>query len=165
MSGKLEAARVRKARIPTVRRHAVSPEQLTNLAVFFAGPGRSSLLNEWRSHLSGETGRGLARKDQIHAARGFLLAAIRYRLQDAAGLAWRPVDALLGSRALSNLFVMIPTAMVALSILRHEGTLGVLTSAESISAIAAGLYGLVRVSRWWRDVKPPEPKARRVKEQ
>ena len=47
-------------------------------------------------------------------------------------------------------------------ILRHLGTLGVLTSAEGISAIGGGLYGLVRVGRWWRDVRPPEPKARRV---
>jgi hypothetical protein len=50
-------------------------------------------------------------------------------------------------------------------ILCHEGTLGVLTSAESISAIGGGLYRLVRVGRWWRDVKPPEPKARRAAEQ
>jgi hypothetical protein len=52
----------------------------------------------------------------------------------------------------------------AVYILRHLGTLGVLTSAERISAIGFGLYGLVRGGRWWRDVKPPEPMARRAKE-
>ena len=55
--------------------------------------------------------------------------------------------------------------MAALCILRHLGTLGLFTSAEGISAIGAALHGLVRVGRWWRDVKPPEPKARCAKEQ
>lgn len=81
----------------------------------------------------------------------------------AGDRAWTPIDAILKSRKLSNLLVLGPTAMVALYILRHLGTLGVLTSAESISAVGGGLYGLVRVGRWWRDVKPPEPKARRPK--
>ena len=57
-----------------------------------------------------------------------------------------------------------PTALAALFILRHLGTLGVLTSAESIAAIGGALYGVIRTGRWWRDVKPPEPRARRAKE-
>jgi len=65
---------------------------------------------------------------------------------------------------MSNLLVFGPTATAALFIFRHEGTLGVLMSAEGISAIGGGLYALVRVGRWWRDVEPLEPKARRVKE-
>ena len=160
----LEKAQVHQPKIRRVRHHAVSPQRLTNLAAFLAGPKRSSMLDEWRSHLSGEIGQGLTRKDQIRAARGFLLAAARYRIQDAAALAWRPVEGVLRSRILSNLFVLIPAMMAALLILRHEGTLGVVTSAESISAIGGGLYALVRVGRWWRDVRPPEPKARRVGE-
>ncbi len=31
-------------------------------------------------------------------------------------------------------------------------------AAESISAIGGTLYGQVRAGRWWRNVKPPEPK-------
>jgi len=79
-------------------------------------------------------------------------------------LACRPLDALLRSRALSNLLVLVPTLMAALYILRRLGTLGVLTSAEGISAIGGGLYGLVLAGRKYRNVKPPEPKARRAKE-
>lgn len=142
----------------------VSLDWLTRTAVFLAGPKHRSLRHEWQSHLLGESGHGLARRDQIRAVRGFLRAAVRLRLQDTLDLAWRPADAVLRSRTLSNLFVLIPTWVAALWILRHEGALGVLTSAEGISAIGGGLYGLVRVGRWWRDVKPPEPKARRVKE-
>lgn len=147
------------------RRAAVSPRRLTNLAIFVAGRKRSALRDEWRDHLSGETRRGLAREDQFRAACGFLWAAVRYRFQDALDLAWQPLDAILKSRKLSNLLVFGPTAAAAMYILRHLGTLGALTSAESISAIGGGLYGLVRVGRWWRDVKPPEPKARRASEQ
>lgn len=77
-------------------------------------------------------------------------------------MACGPLDALLRSRTLSNLFVLIPTLMATLYILRHLGTLGVVMSAESISAIGASLYALVRGGRWWRNVKPPEPKTRCV---
>jgi hypothetical protein len=147
------------------REVVLSPRRLTGAAVFLAGQKRSAVADEWRSHLSGLTSQGLASRGQTRAALGFLWAAVRYRLRDAVNLAWHSVDAVLRSRTLSNLFVMIPTLMAALCILRHLGTLGVLTSAESISAIGGGLYGLVRVGRWWRDVKPPEPKARSASEQ
>jgi hypothetical protein len=66
---------------------------------------------------------------------------------------------------MSNLFVTIPTVIAAAYILRHEGTLGVLKSAESISAIGAFLhFGVIKSGRRYRNIKPPEPKARRAKE-
>lgn len=146
------------------REVVLSPRRLTGAAVFLAGQKRSVMAYEWHSHLSELTRQGLSSRDQIPAARGFLRAALRYRLRDAANLAWSQVDALLRSRTLSNLFVLSPTLTAAVYIMRRLGTLGVLTSAEGISAIGGGLYMLVRVGRWWRNVKPPEPKAR-VKEQ
>ncbi len=116
--------------------------------MLLAGRKRSAVRDEWRSHLSGWTGQGLARTDQTRAALGFLRAAVCYRIEDA----WRPVDAPLRSRVLSNLFVLIPTWMAAMFILRHLGTLGVLTSAERIGAIGGSLYGLIRLGpeglRW-----------------
>jgi sugar phosphate isomerase/epimerase len=141
-----------------------SARSLTNLAALLAGRRRLALRAEWRSHLAGESGHDPVTWRKIREALGFVASAVQYRLADAADAAWTPVDAVLKSRALSNLLVFGPTATAALFILRHEGTLGVVTSAESISAIGGVLYGLVRVGRWWRDVKPPEPKARRVKE-
>jgi hypothetical protein len=162
-------AKLRGAEAPGRHRRerevVLSPRLLTGAAVFLAGQKRSAVADEWRSHLSDLKGQGLASRGQTHAALGFLWAAVRYRLRDAADLAWHSVDAVLRSRTLSNLLVLIPTLMAALYILRHLGTLGVVTSAEGISAIGGGLYGLVRVGRWWRDVKPPEPKARCAKEQ
>jgi hypothetical protein len=141
----------------------LSPRSLTRVAVILAGQKRSAVGEEWRRHLLGESDHGLIQREQIRAARGFVWAAVRYRLQDAIDQAWRPVDAVLRSRTWSNLFVLIPSAMVSLFILRNEGTLGVLKSAESITAIGGIFYGLIRVGRSWRDAKPPEPKVRRVK--
>jgi hypothetical protein len=135
------------------------------VAAFLAGPKREADHDEWRSHLSDLTGQGLSNQDQTSAALGFLWAALRYRVRDAATLAWWPVDELLRSRTWSNLFVLVPTLMVALYILRHLGTLGVLMSAEGIIGIGGILYGLVRAGRWWRNVNPAEPKARRAEEQ
>jgi hypothetical protein len=141
----------------------LSPRSLTRVAVFLAGQKRSAVGEEWRRHLLGESDHGLIQREQIRAARGFVWAAVRYRLQDAIDQAWRPVDAVLRSRTWSNLFVLIPSAMVSLFILRNEGTLGAVKSAGSITAIGGIFYGLIRVGRWWRDAKPPEPKVRRVK--
>ena len=70
---------------------------------------------------------------------------------------------MLRSRTLSNLFVLLPTGVDAYVVLRHEGTIGVLTSFESIFVCGAMLYGVIKAGRWYRDVEPPEPKARRAK--
>lgn len=149
---------------PVLRHRAVSPQRLTDLAAFLAGSRRSSLHDEWRSHLSGDTGRGLARGDQIRAARGFLWAAVRLRLQDAAASVWRPVDAVLGSRTLSNLFVWVPVTVMLVAIVHHDGRFGLVADDQDPVALGAFLYGVIRTGRWWRGIKPPEPKARRARE-
>lgn len=137
---------------------------LTGIAVFLAGRKRTALRDEWRAHLAGESGHDTADWRKAREALGFVASAIRCRCSDAAQAAWTPADAVLKSRTRSNLFVLAPTWAAAYLVLRHEGTLGVVKAAESISAIGGALYGLVRVGRWWRDVKPPEPKAQRAKE-
>jgi hypothetical protein len=158
---------VRAAKNPEDRKLLArfSARGLTDLAILLAGRRRPALRVEWCAHLAGESGHDPVTWPKVREAVGFVASAVQYRLADAADAAWIPVDAILKSRKLSNLLVFGPTCAAALCILRHLGTLGVLTSAESISAIGGGLYGLVRVGRWWRDVKPPEPKARRVREQ
>lgn len=138
--------------------------RITNLAAFIAGRKRLSLREEWRRHLVGDEDRGLSPQKKLSAACGFAVAAVRYRLRDASVLAWKMIDVVLKSRPLSNTFVLSPTGLAAVIILHHDGAAGMLGSAESIAAIGGALYGLVRAGRWWRDVKPPEPKARRAKE-
>ena len=64
-----------------------SASVLARIAALIAGRKRVSALSlEWQSHLFGETGRGLPRTQQVRIASGFVGAAIRYRLQDAADL-------------------------------------------------------------------------------
>lgn len=141
-----------------------SIQSLAELAAFIAGRRRLGLRQEWAAHLAGDSGHDPVSWEKLKQAVGFLVSAVRYRCSDAADAAWTPVDAILKSRILSNLFVLLPTAAAGCLVLRHEGTLGVVTAAESIGAIGATLYGLIRTGRWWRNVKPPEPKAWSAKE-
>lgn len=144
-------------------RHArVSPQKLTRVAVLIAGRERPAVQDEWRSHLSGEAGAGLPADRQVRAAAGFVLAAIRFRLQDIAEAVWRRVDALLASRLLSNLFVLAPTLGMAVAFLRHGGLYNAAVNFQNIGAVWVAAYALVRTGRWWREVKPPERKPRRT---
>jgi hypothetical protein len=141
----------------------LSVRSLTGIATLLAGPRRLALRQEWTAHLAGESGHDPASWQKVGQAAGFLVSAVRCRCSDAADAAWAPVDAILRSRTLSNLFVLIPTVAAGYLVLRHEGTLGVVISAENIIAIAGVLYGLIRTGRWWRNIKPSEPKARRAR--
>lgn len=147
-----------------VRQSGRAASGLTDLAVFLAGRKRVALDQEWRAHLAGESGEDPPSWQNVKQASGFLISAVRYRCSDTADAVWAVTDAVLRSRTLSNLVVVIPTAAAEYLVLRHAGTLGVVTSAESTGMIGGTLYGLIRTGRWWRNVKPPEPKARRAKE-
>lgn len=154
--------RIRKFR---ARRAAVTTKRLTGLAVIIAGERGPAWDDEWWSHLAGESGRGLASSRQARdAARGFLIAALRTRLQDASDLAWRPVDAVLASRELSNLIVMLTTLIVAEISIHGAGLYGLVSNLANIAVAWPAAYGLIRLGRWWRGVKPPEHKPRRSKE-
>ncbi len=90
------------------------------------------------------------------------MAAVRYRLQDAASLAWRPADAMLCSRTLSNLFAWGPVIVMLFAIVHHDGRFGLVADIQDPVALGVFLYGVIRTGRWWRGIKPPEPKARRA---
>lgn len=114
--------------VPTVRAREsrprpvyAAPRRLLKLALHLSGRNRLDLREEWNSHLSGEAGSGLERSRQVRAAAGFVRAAICFRLKDAADVAWRPVDAMLGSRKWSNLIVAAPTIAAALIFVRYGG--------------------------------------------
>jgi hypothetical protein len=137
---------------------------LTGLAAILAGQHRRpGLLEEWLAHIAGHGGQEMYPWQKLMDAVGFLIAAVHYRIQDAVDLAWIPAEAILRSRALSNIFFIAPTTMAVLVIFHHDGIPGVIKSAEGISAVGGAAYGLVRVGRWWRDVKPPDPTPRRSK--
>jgi hypothetical protein len=143
----------------------VSPQRLTGIAVFLAGRKRAALGCEWRSHLSGETGAGLPHDRQVREAAGFLLAALRYRLRDAADFAWQPVDALLASRDLSNLWVLLATLSVVVVFIRHGGLYELADNLGSVAVIWGAAFGGIHVGRKWRGVKPPKHEPRRKRQQ
>ena len=147
-----------------VRQSGRAASGLTDLAVFLAGRKRVALRDEWRAHLAGESGRDPASWRKVKQASGFLISAVRYRYSDIANAVWALTDAVLRSRTLSNVVVVIPTAAAEYLVLRRAGTLGVVMSAESTGMIGGTMYGLIRTGSGWRNVKPPEPKARRAKE-
>ena len=142
----------------------LSVSGLTNLAARLAGSRRPVLQDEWRAHLSGESGYDPVTWPKFSQALGFLASAIRFRLADTAELAWRPADAVLGSRFLSNLFVWGPVIAVLVAITHHDGRFGLVADDQDPAALGAFLYGAIRTGRWWRGVKPPEPKARRARQ-
>ncbi len=140
-----------------------SVRSLTNLAAWLAGPARPALRDEWRAHLAGESGHDPLTWPKVRKALGFVASGIRFRLADASGLAWRPADAVLGSRTLSNLFVWGPVIAVLVAIVRHDGRFGLVADDQDPVALGAFLYVVIKTGRWWRGVKPPEPKARRAR--
>jgi hypothetical protein len=152
-ASRMEERRSQKPAGPLTR---YSARGITSMAALIAGPKRRpDLLEEWRTLLAATTSRR-----KVLMAHGFILGAFKMRLRDLADLAWIPTDRILGSRTLSNLFVLIPTVIFGLVIFRHAGTIGIMESMEDISVVAGGFYGLIRCGRWWRSVKPPAPRPR-----
>ena len=142
----------------------LSVSNLTGLAALLAGRGRLALRDEWRAHLAGESGHDPVTWRKVRQALGFVASAVQYRLADAADLAWRPADAVLCSRTLSNLFVWGPVALVLVAIVRHDGGFGLVADIQDPAALGAFLYGVIRTGRWYRDIKPPDPKARHARD-
>jgi hypothetical protein len=131
-------------------RGGYAASELTDLAVFLAGHKRDALREEWRAHLAGESSYEAAIWRNVKRACGFLVSAVRYRCSDATDATWIFVGAVLRSRTLSNVVVIVPTAAATYLVPQHEETLGVVTSAESMGMIGGTLYGLIRTGRWWR---------------
>lgn len=71
---------------------------------------------------------------------------------------------MLRSRPLSNLLVWGPVIAVLAAIVHHDGRFGLVADDQDPVALGAFLYVVIKTGRWWRGVKPPEPKARRARE-
>ena len=112
------------------RLRGFSASSLTDLAVLLAGSRRPALRAEWHAHLAGESGHDPATWTKVTQALGFVASAVRFRLADAADQAWRPVDAVLGSRTLSNLFVWGPVIVTLFAIVHHDGRFGLVADVQ-----------------------------------
>jgi hypothetical protein len=136
------------------------PRLLAEAATLIAGRKRLSLRDEWRAHLSGESGHDLGTQRKTRDALGFAAAGVRFRLADAADLAWRPVDTVLRSRILSILFVWGPVALMLVAIMLGTSRYGLVADVQGPAALGAFLYTVIGTARWWRGVKLPESKTR-----
>ena len=54
--------------------------------------------------------------------------------------------------------------MMLFAIVRHDRRFGLVADIQDASELGALVYLVIRTGRWWRGVKPPEPKARRARE-
>lgn len=89
---------------------------LARLADRIAGSAYGDLRESWCAHLAASSDAEIVRD-----ACGIVVAAVKVRLEDAAERCWRPADAVLKSRLLSNLAVAVPTVSAAWVLFRHGG--------------------------------------------
>jgi len=153
--------RIRKFR---ARRAEVTTKRLTGLAVFIAGRRGTVISAEWCAHLSGETGTGLPSRRQARESAGFVLAAVRYRLQDASDLWWRLAERVLVSRSYSKMVVWLPSLIAVMMVIRRESLYGVVVHFESLASLTGALSLTIHVGRKRRGVKPPKRVPRRRSE-
>lgn len=134
---------------------------IATLAVWLAGPGHTDLCPEWDSHLSDESGGAPPGWTALRSARGLVVAAIRIRLHDAATLAWRPVDYLLGSNALSAAAVLLSSLGFLARFFHHGGTCAIALNALQAAGSWAATVALIAAGRRYRGVAPPHRESRR----
>lgn len=56
----------------------------------------------------------------------------------------------------------VPVIVTLFAIVHHDGLFGLVTDIQDTSELGVILYGVIRTGRWWRGIKPPDPKARRA---
>jgi hypothetical protein len=141
----------------STRRESDLARRVTGLALFLAGHQRADLHDAWRSDLLTQDGQFIRIHKQLRHVSGYLIAAIRYRLvNDLGGALSRQLDAVLISRGRTRTICVLLYAIPVAMVLRHEGTYGLVSNAEQLAIIAAGLATGVRGLRKWRGVQPPK---------
>jgi hypothetical protein len=135
---------------------ARSTKALTGLACALAGPRHAHLRDAWSADLYGDPQGGLLTAGhRLRLAAGFVVAAIRCRLDDATELAWRKADRLLGSRRDSVLALVTPAAVASVAVLSHEGIYGLVANAENLTAVGTISYLAVKGLRHYRQIETP----------
>ena len=120
-----------------VTRHGKLLISAPSQRVLLAGSRRRELRDDWHAHLAGESGHAPITWRRNREAFGFVAPAVRFRLADAADVAWRPADVVLGLRTLSNLFVWGPVTVVFFAIVHHDGRFGLVAGIQDPAALGA----------------------------
>ncbi len=79
-------------------------------------------------------------------------------------MAWRPVDAMLASRDLSNLVAMLATIIVSVIFVHGAGVYGLVSNLVNVAIAWTATRWIIRTGRLRRGVKLPEHKPRHTKE-
>jgi hypothetical protein len=135
----------------------ISPRKLTWIAVFIAGHQRAALGEEWRAHLS-EKGACLTKDQQAMEAAGFVRAAVTCRVEDTVDWLWESVDAVLGSRWMSSLFVLLAVVGISVVFIRQGGLYVLADNIGGVGVVFGAALGVIHVGRKVRGVKPPKLK-------
>lgn len=80
----------------------------------------------------------------------------RLRFRRWAEMVWLPIDAVLAARDLSNLLVITATLTVAIPCAYGGGLTSLIMNLPALAVVWGAVYGLIRMGRWWRGVRPPE---------
>jgi hypothetical protein len=133
-------------------------QALTALASGLAGHRHAHLREAWAADLHGDpdSGKAPAGSQQLKMAAGFIGAALRCRLDDAATLVWCPIDALVSSWHGSNLAVLLPVTIAVGLILSREGFYGLIVNADNLGVIAAAPYAAIKGLRKYRQIDTPK---------
>jgi hypothetical protein len=137
---------------------------LTGLASMLAGARHAHLREAWAADLYGdpESGETPAGSKKLRMAAGFIAAALRCRLDDAADLLWQPVDALVSSWHGSNLAVLLPLTITVGLILPREGFYGLIANADNLAVIAGASYAAIKGLRKYRQIETPKRPERKT---
>ncbi|WP_157855500.1 hypothetical protein [Kitasatospora purpeofusca] len=141
--------------------------QFARVAGRVAGRRRTHLTEAWIADLSGAPDFLLVPSGRHQAAMvsGYLVAAVRLRLHDTLGPAWRPVDWVIASRSRSATAVTAVIGSLALYIDVTGGLHELLTTGVQTCALAGpSLWGLTQWLRGVRGVELASQARARVRE-
>lgn len=99
------------------------PSLTAGLAGRIAGRRRTHYIEEWASVLAGDPEHGvtLSPLRRQYYALGFVCAAVRMRLHDLLGGAWKPVDWTISTKQRSNFFIAFCVGLQVIWISKHDG--------------------------------------------
>ena len=141
---------------------------LAALAGRIAGRRHAHLRDAWAADLCGDpeaAGDPPSAHRRMQLAEGFVVAALRCRLDDVVALAWQPVDTLLGSWRGSQTAICLPATVAVGLILSREGLYGLISNAENLAVIAAAPYAAIKGLRKYRKIDiPKRPEKKRTEE-
>lgn len=140
------------------RRAELLAHVLIGLAGTLAGRRHAHLREAWAADLyDPDSGELLPVSRRLRLASGDVAAAVRCRLDDATAVAWRPVDATLGSWYGSVAAMLVPVTVAVWLILGHEGFYGLVTNAENLAVIGTLPFLAIKGLRRYRQIAPPKP--------